>query len=223
MSLRKHCDGLQAALAELIRPELDQHDRGGPHIVLGSETGLSCDGTFYGLTSPKMGLWLRDEIPNWQNGPAMLLDDSLIFTDCGGDVESAELVCNAVAAHELSHCLLVPGLCRDAGLADERERALFPLAVSESAADYGVDFERLHHGPEFIRLAMHVRWRMIQHDWLVPFCDIADWPRYGSHPGERYRMALKDEFRRLQDLPLSEITSIPARDEFAKLFDESPV
>ena len=169
-----------------------------------------------------MGLWLRDEIPNWQNGPAMLLDDSLIFTDCGGDVESAELVCNAVAAHELSHCLLVPGLCGDAGLADERERALFPLAVSEPAADYGVDFERLHHGPEFIRLAMHVRWRLIQRGWLVPFCDLMSWDR-GIHAGESYRRVLRDEFGSLACVPLSEITSIPAPDEFVKLFDESPV
>lgn len=222
-SIRKHCNELQTALAELIRPELEQHKRGGPFIVLGSETGLQCCGEFHGLTSRKMAFWLRDEIPNWQNGPAWLVNDQQILSDCGGRFESAALVLNAVSCHELSHCLLVPKLCGDYEPADERGKELFPLIVCDTkpAAQYEIDNDQSLHGPEFIRMALHVRFRMIQRGGLVPFSDLMDWPRYCGHPGEWCRMSLADEFKRLECLPLSAISHIPPPDDFLKLFEDS--
>lgn len=221
--IRNHCDKLQRALAELIRPELDRHGRGGPFIVLASSTQLACDGSFYGLTSPKMSIWLRDEIPNWQNGPCWLANDLQIFGDCGGDVESVCLTLTANSVHELTHCLLIPRLCGDPEASDERGRQLFPLITNDMATNqpYLVDIDREQHGPAFIRTVLHVRWRLIQRGWFVAFGETLAWQRYCRHPGEWYRMALRDEFRALQDLPLSEIQNVPAPDEFLKLFEGS--
>ena len=221
--LRKHCNELSDALAELIRPELDQHKRGGPFIILGSETGLQCCCDFYGLTSTKMAIWLQAEIPHWRNGPAMVVNDALILADCNGCQESAALVLNAVACHELAHCLAFPKLCSDQEPTDAREMDFVPAIISDTkpAAQYAVDSERKSHGPGFIRIMLHVRWRMIQSGWLVPFSDLLDWERFAKHPGELVRMSLKDEFKRLQDLPLSAVQHVPAPSEFVKLFEGS--
>ena len=220
-TVREHCDKLQTALAELIRPELEQHERGGPFIVLGSETGLQCCGEFYGLTSPKMAIWLQAEIPAWRNGPCWLSNDLQILSDCGGDVESVCLTLTANAVHELSHCLMIPRLCGDSDSADERGRQLFPLITNDMATNqpYLIAIDREQHGPEFIRTMLHVRWRLIQRGWFVPFHDLMDWGRYVGHSAEQARMALKDEFKRLECLPLSAIQSTPAPMEFVKLFE----
>ena len=222
--MRNHCDKLQKALGELIRPELIQHKRAGPFIVLGSETGLQCCSSFYGLTSNKMAIWLRDEIPNWRNGPAMLLNDSLILDDCNECEESAALVLNAVACHELAHCLAFPKLCSDQEQTDSREMDFVPAIIADTkpAAQYEVgDSERKSHGPGFIRILLHVRWRRIHSGWFVPFGDSLDWQRFCSYPGEWVRQALRDEFSRLECMPLSAIQHIPASDEFLKLFEGS--
>ena len=170
-----------------------------------------------------MAIWLRDEIPNWQNGPAWLVNDQQILADCGKRFESAALLMNAVCCHELSHCLLIPKLCGDYEPADERGKQLFPLIVCDTkpAAQYEIDNDQSLHGPAFIRMALHVRFRMIQRGWNVSFGDMMHWQRYCTHPAEWCRMSLADEFQRLAEMPLSVIPHIPPPDVFLKLFEDS--
>ncbi|MCX7386566.1 MAG: hypothetical protein NTX48_07860 [Planctomycetales bacterium] len=220
--MRRHCDALQNALAELIRPELDQHKRGGPFIILASETGLKCDGYFYGLTSDKMAIWLRDEIRDWRNGPAMLLNDAKILADCVGYVPAALAVITSLAVHELAHCLAVPKLCGDAEPVDARFKVLFPLMAADAKPtwQHEIDYDRVAHDREFIRLALHIRSRMIQRGWFVPLYDLLDWDHYANRGAQQYLATLAEDFLQCADKPLSEINQVKAPAEFLKLFNK---
>ncbi len=222
LEIRKHRDALASEFAELIHPELRRFDRGGPFIILASETGLECCGDFYGMTSPKMASWLCDEIPTRQNGPAMLMNDSQILTDCGGCFETAMGILTAVACHELTHCLQVPGLCDDATPVSWEPTAFRRFAGTPSPITKTEELrERPQHGPEFIRLTLHIRHRLQERGWRVPLGELLQWSRFAYVQPEWHCDALKEDFERCIELPLSLVPEIPEPLAFRELFDES--
>jgi|GEM_PF-2271216 len=219
----KHRDALASELGELIRPELLQHHRHAPYIVLASETGIECCNDFYGMTSPTMATWFRGEIPNWGGvGPAMLIHDDAILEYCGGDAKTADGVMTAIVCHEMAHILQVPRLCHDA-ISDNWQPAGLKTILTEPdvATPVYETLTRAQHPQDFIRLALHVRHRLQIRGWHVPLSELVDWQRFAFVAGQWHVDALADDFEKCKGLPLSLVRFVPEPHGFAKLFDEN--
>lgn len=217
--MRHFRDRIAAELATILAPELRQFRRCGPFIVLASETRLECCGDFYGMTSPRMAGWFHDEIGGG-NGPAMLVNDRQILADCSGCFETAAGVLSAVCVHETAHILQVPGLCDDRRAASWEPEAFKRLAESPAPVTPAEDLrERPQHGPEFIRLALHIRHRLLERGWSVPIAELLEWDRFSYVAPEWHVDALRDDFRRCQKMPLGEVLETVGPLEFHKLFD----
>ena len=75
------------------------------------------------------------------------------------------------------------------------------------------------HGPEFVRLAMHVFHRMqalVGH--RLPLSRLHDWAGLDLSPGEAYRDSLGSELKRLERVPLTVIAKLPLPIGFQELW-----
>lgn len=128
----------------------------------------------------------------------------------------------AVFVHELAHAADLGVWPEPLGQREaEIQHAICVQActVESSEVRPPVEIERLHHGPRFIRAALHLAVRAEAAGYPVTVGDVADTGRYGLAGTWSYRAALSHELattqaRRLDDILTSEP---PAR--FTKLWE----
>lgn len=215
----QHCrDCIANDIGEVIRPELQRYELGGPYILLASSSGIEVPDHLFGITHPETAVTYQDRISDFRgNGPAWVINDGAIHR-FWGSVELSVEPFVAVCAHELSHCLEVPGLCHDVQPKWWREPVLNAEIAEPRAADSDIRQKRFHQ-PTFIRLALHVRYRMQRRGWRIWLEDLLNWERDTTETPGAHLDALRPELETLAHVPLSEITSTPAPEAFSALFE----
>ncbi len=212
-------DRLEIEFADLLLPDLKANGADRVHVVIASETDLSCSGEFSGLHSPRIHRWLRSYIPKW-NGPAptMLIDDATITNDCGGRWGEMQERFTAIAIHELGHVVCTPGLyARDDDLPDalgDVVRQLFVESIEKKATFYSGVSPRTGHGPEWLRGCCHLVHRMQRRGWEVRLPQVIDRDYYAYSSTACYARSLGDECERLADWPITSIATIPPPKKF---------
>lgn len=217
--IREIRERLTIDLGTLIRPELEAEGLAGPYILLaGIDPGVTLGEDIGGATCPSMGEIYHDSIEGYEGpGPAMILNPAVPI----------DMV--ATAAHELSHRLLAPTLCKDppsqAYVVAARqciEQAEWEDFSPEAATlEEELVAARKAHGLDFIRMAIHVSARLCEMRWPLNTTELLFWQEVTSTPSFEFFDALRDECHELRDEPLSAIKSIPPPTGFNSLF-ESP-
>ena len=217
IELQDHRDRLERAFENLLKHDLQKHNRKPVKIVLASEQSITCCGDFWGMAAPGMGGWFGHP-----GRPCMLVNDAAILHDCGCDVEAATQVMTAVAVHELGHFLTEPRLCDDAISNAPSSESVKQFLTTPSQVDAAEHVrETPQHGSDFIRVALHARHRMQAMGWAVPLQDLMDWSRFTHAPADWHLDALKTDFGEHVDKPLTTIWDTPEPTKFRRLFDES--
>ncbi len=135
----------------------------------------------------------------------------------------------ATAAHELSHRLLAPRLCRELpsesyAVAARECYGQFKwedFSPEEGTMEEELIAARKAHGLDFIRMAIHVSARLCDMRWPLTTTELLFWEEVTSTRPFEFFDALRDECHDLRDEPLSAIKSIPPPPGFNSLF-ESP-
>ena len=215
--LEDHC-------RKLLEPEIAIGRFGGPYCVGINEAGLSAHGWFGGLWSPTMADWFRPVISDRWNGqgPAFVLNEDHLI-QMHGSFEDSRTLAATISAHEMAHVIQFPGLFgrmpsdtpsrfRDGTWF--REEMARPQAESIPTRT-----TTEAHGPEFVRLALHVFSRMrALLGQRLPLSRLHDWAGLDLSPGEAYRDSLGSELKRLERVPLTIINKLPMPSGFQELW-----
>jgi hypothetical protein len=220
-------DRLEADLRQVLEKDLTLHNAAGPYLVLVSETELKPCGWFGGLSHPSMHKWLRKDIgPRWKgNGPAVLLVDTTIARR---EVSffSPENNFVGVAIHEVAHTLDVggmftPDVAPDGEVLRHTGPELFAATVAAPEDVSHRRSERHGHDSTWIRVALHLRQRMVNLGWEVPFPTVINREVYGYYPPAEYHRALGDEFEQLAEVPITLIRFADPPKRFTELYAQN--
>lgn len=213
----------------VIGRDLRANKCAGPYLLLASDLGVKCSGTVNGMTGPRLSSTFRNEIGSrWAGyGPAAVIFDEAILgaRDCFAD--SIPLF-TAVMAHEISHCLEVPGL--HSAPADGENNAIIddfcrmqvsmplaPLRDDELARKpHGFD---AGHDAAFLRRVLHLADRLERLGWYCPLGGAWDSVQYGTASPWAYKSTLEDELEEFKAFPMVALDFIPAPAEFTAMWE----
>jgi len=184
------------------------------------------------LAGRHLDMTLRDYIKPWRGRRGVVLLNDLELTSwikamyrCGPRRIYKRRETLMVLAHEVAHVAERPILESEK---DDNLDPVFSKAITASLTEFcaeppmtaSASCPWAGHGGDFIRTLFHAahRVRQVAGEWL-PRSGWFD-PRMYNLPSreDEYRSALADEPERLQDVPLTEISSIAPPSAFAKLW-----
>jgi hypothetical protein len=221
-------DELRRKIERLCRDVAPRDLAGRPlYVLFSSQLSTGIDADHYGLTVHSLDLVARPHI-DWQGrGPAFLINDRAIFADVAAAYPKAsrsgrlwlfERQCIATGLHEFAH-ILERGTTRGeppSALVMTEVREAFrksnDRAISEPAAS--ID---LHHGPKWIRAALHILSRVNLSGPIVFGEDIVGNADRGLSPAHEYFAALEGETERLREATFATIAATPMPPAFAEL------
>lgn len=218
---------LEADLACIIRHELEAAGARAVYVQSASECGIEFftapNGGVIGATSASMATWLRSNIGNrWRgNGPAMLINLEMC-RELAGVYEPAQYsIAREVACHELTHIVLRPELFRrtkTSPLRRQFDRVVFTSGVE--APD--TTTQRDDHGPEFVRIVLHIAERLRRLGRTVNHTHLLDWGTCCPARPMECERTLFPEIDGLIDLPLSEVAALAAPGAYLDLWNQHP-
>lgn len=215
---------LEGHCRQLLKPEIALGHFAGPYILSINEAGLSANGWFAGLWSPTMATWFRPVLSDrWiGDGPAFIVNEEHLLR-MHGSFEDSRTLAAAIAAHELTHAIQFPGLfgrMPDDTPSHFRDGTWFREEMSRPQSESIPTRTRTEaHGPEFVRLALHVLYRMqAMVGRRLPLSRLHDWSGLDLSPGEAYRDSLGDELKRLEQIPLTVVNKLPLPVGFQELW-----
>ena len=215
---------LEGHCRKLLKPEIAIGRFGGPYCVGINEAGLSAHGWFAGLWSPTMGDWFRLVISDRWNGqgPAFVLNEDHLI-QMHGSFEDSRTLAATISAHEMAHVIQFPGLFGRMSSdtpSSFRDGSWFREEMSRPQAEsIPTRTTTEAHGPEFVRLALHVCHRMqALLGQRLPLSRLHDWAGLDLSPGEAYWDSLGGELKRFGQIPLTVIAKLPLPIGFQELW-----
>ena len=140
-----------------------------------------------------------------------------------GSFEDSRTLAAAIACHELAHVIGFPGLfgrMPSDTPSSFRDGSWFRQEMSRPQAEAIPTKTSVEaHGPEFVRLALHVCHRMqALVGQRLPLSRLHDWSGLDLSPGEAYRDSLGGELKRFGQIPLTIINKLPMPSGFQELW-----
>lgn len=171
-------------------------------------------GDFYGVTGRGMTAVARTILgTRWRGpGPVIVINDVALREDF--KPQYFDLGWLPTWLHELAHLVVEPNLCRPMPAAKRLNTAALVEMISRPVSEAESLPNLLHHGPDFIRVGLHLAYRasrLLGHRLNVRRIT-------GSPRAPRYEHALGEELERYAHRPLSFIQKIPASERFQSLW-----
>jgi len=197
------------------------------YLVPQTETPFA-ESKMHGFTSPSCDLLLREGLGNRYRGRGLgIVLNTAAFERERGDQDLQADFAAAVAVHEAGHALAEGWATADREETDATYQEHIHRVIPQAAAKMATleeyvpavaKKERLHHGPDWLRVVLHMRRRVLAVAGVYLFAMSIVGPRPMTPPCF-FEDALGDEPERLARLPLAEVLKLDPPAEFTRLWD----
>ncbi|TWU13352.1 hypothetical protein CA54_21870 [Symmachiella macrocystis] len=175
-----------------------------------------------GYTSPCLDLYLRDVIADkwWGRGACIVVNDEALQE--AFEPEDIEMALLHVVIHELVHVIDRPAPFRPRPSVAPTVIAKEAVRVAEIVASDPQDDIRpalwVGHGRRFIRIALHLQYRVEQTGMRLSPGMLCAGPTYGLSHAERYLTALGDEPADMIEMTFRDICLTDPPETFSRLW-----
>lgn len=215
---------LETDFRSLFAPELHEQGVADPYVVGLDEcraAGVGIWGELGGMTSPGLSELIRPAVGERWRGPApsIVLNEKWVFASPKHTVQRA--MAGSFFCHETAH--VAEELETGQLVRPEPIEALAAVVVSSPRTwpeHVGAIWQG--HGPKWIRIAIHIAYRMRRKSWTIPANLLLRWDKYGYRAdGNAFEMALDGEPEERRGESLAAIARSPPPNRFSDFWKTS--